>query len=408
MKWLPLILLILSTSICKADNLTTNELLLLGKKHYKSATKSTELDSAIYYLEKCISKDSLNQEAWYFLGYAYSRKQSFYGDNIIEMTLEGTIKASDCFLKVIEIDSVYVGEVISQDPYFKICSEWGCLAIKYIYYNQLDSAKWAFEQAMYDDYTLAYNRSVLESCTKNSILFVFGDSESIPKMYLQFIEGVRKDVSVVDASLIHTAWAPEFYRERCNVSFSYTKKELANISYMVWEDSTITLPINKKDTMSWTLKPTSSIYLERGARLQLDILKYNNFKRDVFYTIAIPLSPEYGLFIPDKYLYNCFNIYQLAAKKPEGLTKRFRKNAENYIVPETDKRTALKYKGTQVFIHYLRYSYLVAITDYIDNDEPDTARKLFATYKEKLSEDICDYYEEKYVDYVKNIEQQLY
>jgi hypothetical protein len=263
-----------------------------GKNEFKlQATKdSSDYSRALRILTNQVKQNPKNAEYRYYLGYTLDRLNADDGRQMFQQKKELTIKASEQFEEVNKIEPIYKGELFLLDPYSKIGCIWGSLAEAYLNKKLLDSAKWAFSEGKkrggFLESILEYNRQLLNSCEKNAILVTYGDNITIPIWYLQTIENLRNDITVVDANLINTNWYPKYLKSERKLKMSLSDADIENLDYLEWQSQPVSVinPINNKQIISWELGPTYlDRYILKGDRVLLDVFQQNYFQRPFYF-----------------------------------------------------------------------------------------------------------------------------
>ncbi|MCE7990530.1 MAG: tetratricopeptide repeat protein [Roseivirga sp.] len=279
-----LLLLVLALTKIHGQQEKFQALLDSGKLEFSKTPDQQDYQKALYFLEKAIEIQPDNSEALYHLGYAYSRLNSQYGSDIIDMNLKLLIRSSKQFEKVIQLTPNYTGDLVVLDPYSKISAEWGSMALKHLYNDKKDSAIWAFKEGKrrggFGEFWLKRQEKMLGSCSPNAILFSPGDNITFPIMYLQTVNQYRQDVKVVDMGLLSSQWYPKHLTDKNIVAFDLSETELDTLQYLAWSDSTITI-----QDFSWLVKPTYyDQYLLRGDLLLLSLIRENLFNSDIYFS----------------------------------------------------------------------------------------------------------------------------
>ncbi|MBS1911215.1 MAG: hypothetical protein JST22_04455 [Bacteroidetes bacterium] len=222
---LPLLLFVVEGA--SAQHARADSLFVRAKNEFKAAeidSRSPDADTkrdsllARYgtveaLLKQVLALEPANAEAHYFLGYTYDRVTTLRAggsDGIMSSSLEQARSVTEEMRKALAVDPNYTGEIVTLGPYDKITAAWGALALRYATQGLADSARWALaegrRQSGFPDVALEYGRNILGSCPPDAIVFLNGDNDTFPILYLQCVEGFRKDVTPVNLSLANAAW----------------------------------------------------------------------------------------------------------------------------------------------------------------------------------------------------------
>jgi len=290
-----------------------------GKLEFKLQAKKDTPDYsiAIRMLTSQVRMNPKNAELRYFLGYALDRLNANDAEWMPKQQKGLAIKASEQFEEVIKLEPTYKGEMVLLDPYSKITSTWGSMAYTYLNDNRDDSAKWALREGRrrggFINPLLEYNRQILYSCDPHAILFTRGDVLTFSCLYLQELENVRKDVTVIDLNLFSSKWFPKYLKRHKLIKLPYDDAQIDSMEYKVWTAQPVTVedPSDSGRHYSWILKPTyQNGYILRGDILLASTVQANYFDRPIYFDNAIDSTQEDFLdsFLVSKGLANKLNF----------------------------------------------------------------------------------------------------
>jgi hypothetical protein len=232
-----------------------------------------------------------------------------------------------------------------------------------------------FEHNRKDNYVAwDYGYNLLNSCEPNGIIFTNGDNDTFPLWYLQEVENLRKDVKVVNLSLLNTPWyIDQLMKQEPKLDFDFSNNSFKNDIYLLdpwyateasfnlcsktfsegeWNNLECNLQV-EDSILRFNIRPT---LIGRLLRVQdymiLKIINDIGYKRPIYFAATVANNNQLGL---EKYLVM------------EGMTYRlnFESNNSSSYTINYDKMKKNLTKSSLNKIIYTANNY----SDYMNTDE---------------------------------------
>jgi len=161
---------------------------------------------------------------------------------------------------------------------------------------------------------------MLGSVDPRGIIFTNGDNDTFPLWYLQEVEGFRKDISVVNLSLLNTPWYMLQIKSRDpSTPMNFTDEDIAGFRYgtrlaqdMLYRAGGLELMLKKGKILR---------VQDLGV---LDIIRANNWERPIYFAVTVSSDNKIGL---DEYLTLEGLVFRIGEEKGE----KFAINVEKTI-----------------------------------------------------------------------------
>ncbi|MCK4716587.1 MAG: tetratricopeptide repeat protein, partial [Candidatus Marinimicrobia bacterium] len=146
-----------------------------------------------------------------------------------------------------------------------------------------------------------YSFNLLQSCEPDGIIFTNGDNDTFPLWYMQEVEGVRKDVRVVNLSLLNTPWyIKQLRNNEPKIPIGrLSDSDIERLTVIPWKKSKVKIsppPGSDLPQIEWELKPT---IMGQGLRVQdimiLQILEASKWKRPIYFATTVSPSNRLGM-----------------------------------------------------------------------------------------------------------------
>jgi hypothetical protein len=159
---------------------------------------------------------------------------------------------------------------------------------------------WTRSDASNRFFTKQFATNLLTSLPRDAVLFTVGDNDTFPLLYFQAVEGVRRDVTIINLSVAHLpAFADQLLRREPSFPLALSSAERAALGAPQATPMEITIPVAGTPEilgLAAGAKPPAAITVtvkpQFGARMLpaditlLDIVRTNRWRRPLCFAIT--------------------------------------------------------------------------------------------------------------------------
>ena len=170
-----------------------------------------------------------------------------------------------------------------------------------------------------------YAWNILSSCEPNAILFTNGDNDTYPLWFLQYVKGFRRDVRVVNLSLLRTPWYVKQLRDvdsrlPIRMTDAHIEKRVAKHHWRERRDvalaeSTIIVKAEDVPLVEFPVDNQRGGILEFRTYMIWYLVDRNNWKRPIYFAVTVPDHNRGGL---SSYLSMEGMVYRLVRQRGPG------------------------------------------------------------------------------------------
>lgn len=168
-----------------------------------------------------------------------------------------------------------------------------------------------------------YAHNLLNSCEKDAIMFTNGDNDTFPLWFLQEVENVRKDVRIVNLSLLNTDWYILQLKHHMGVPITLEDKQIKWIR-VSFQGQTADRPsepyfdpVRNTTHYLYPIPDPASGRLTRVQDLMIEhIVRTNNWKYPIYFSATVSSGNRIGL---DNYLRIQGYAYKIVPEQGSGM-----------------------------------------------------------------------------------------